>query len=158
MIKAIAFLLILTGFVGLTMGVLGIFGKDIVALHPWALTILGLIFFLGGISLLKRRRDTDEIWITNDELRSTNDLRLAYTEGWVFEFNCSKSRMPRTLAFVIRISFLLQGPQLISDWKLQNTVLVFYFFIAGGANGFNGLSHAEDSHTISDSKCKFWCV
>jgi hypothetical protein len=61
MIKAIAMLLTLVGFVALTMGVLGIFGKDIVDLHPWALTILGLIFFLGGISLLKRRRDTDEI-------------------------------------------------------------------------------------------------
>lgn len=61
MIKVVALLLTLTGFVGLTMGVLGIFGKDLVTLHPWALTILGLIFFLGGISLLKRRRDTDEI-------------------------------------------------------------------------------------------------
>ena len=61
MIKAIALLLTLVGFVGLTMGVLGIFGQDLVNLHPWALTILGLIFFSGGISLLKRRRDTDEI-------------------------------------------------------------------------------------------------
>lgn len=60
MIKAIAFLLTLTGFVGLTMGVLGIFGPNIVPLHPWALAILGLIFFSGGISLLKRRRDADE--------------------------------------------------------------------------------------------------
>ena len=61
MIKAIAFLLTLAGFVALTMGVLGIFGQNIVSLHPWALAILGLIFFTGGISLLKRRRDTDEI-------------------------------------------------------------------------------------------------
>lgn len=61
MIKTIALLLTLAGFVGLTMGVLGIFGKDIVNLHPWALAILGIIFFSGGISLLKRRRDTDEI-------------------------------------------------------------------------------------------------
>ena len=61
MIKATALLLTLIGFVGLTMGVLGIFGKDLVDLSPWALAILGLIFFSGGISLLKRRRDTDEI-------------------------------------------------------------------------------------------------
>jgi hypothetical protein len=61
MIKALALLLTLTGFVGLIMGVLGIFGKDLVDLHPWALAILGIIFFSGGISLLKRRRDTDEI-------------------------------------------------------------------------------------------------
>jgi F0F1-type ATP synthase assembly protein I len=60
MIKAIAFLLTLVGFVSLTMGVLGIFGENIVDIHPWALAILGLIFFSGGISLLKRRRDTDE--------------------------------------------------------------------------------------------------
>jgi hypothetical protein len=61
MIKAIALLLTLFGFVALTMGVLGLFGEDIVEINPWALTILGFIFFLGGISLLKRRRDTDEI-------------------------------------------------------------------------------------------------
>jgi hypothetical protein len=61
MIKGLAFLLTLFGFVALSMGVLGIFGKQIVNISPWALAILGLIFFLGGISLLKRRRDTDEI-------------------------------------------------------------------------------------------------
>jgi len=55
MIKAIALLLTLTGFVSLTMGVLGIFGEDIIDLHPWALSILGLIFFSGGISLLKTK-------------------------------------------------------------------------------------------------------
>lgn len=41
MIKAIALLLTLVGFVSLTMGVLGIFGENIVDLHPWALAILG---------------------------------------------------------------------------------------------------------------------
>ena len=61
MIKAIAMLLTLFGFVALSMGVLGLFGEDIVAVSPWALTILGFIFFLGGLSLLKRRRDTDEV-------------------------------------------------------------------------------------------------
>ena len=61
MIKAMAFLLTLVGFVALTMGVLGIFGTDIVDINPWALAILGLIFFTGGLGLLKRRRDTDEI-------------------------------------------------------------------------------------------------
>ena len=61
MIKAMAFLLTLVGFVALTMGVLGIFGTDIVDINPWALAILGLIFFTGGLSLLRRRRDTDEI-------------------------------------------------------------------------------------------------
>ena len=61
MIKALALLLTLVGLVSLAMGVLGIFGPDIVDISPWALAILGLIFFSAGISLLKRRRDTDEI-------------------------------------------------------------------------------------------------
>jgi F0F1-type ATP synthase assembly protein I len=61
MIKALALLLTLVGFVGLTLGVLGIFGDNIVDIHPWALAILGLIFFSGGIGLLKKQRDTDEI-------------------------------------------------------------------------------------------------
>jgi len=61
MIKVFALILSLIGFVGLILGVLGIFGKDLVALHPWALAILGLIFLGAGIGLLKRRRDTDEI-------------------------------------------------------------------------------------------------
>ena len=61
MIKVFALILALIGFVGLILGVLGIFGKDLVALSPWALAILGLIFFVAGISLLKKRRDTDEI-------------------------------------------------------------------------------------------------
>jgi len=60
-IKVFALILALIGFVGLILGVLGIFGKDLVSLSPWALAILGLIFFGAGIGLLKRRRDTDEI-------------------------------------------------------------------------------------------------
>ena len=61
MIKILALILTLVGIFGLIMGVLGIFGKDLVALSPWALAILGLIFFGSGIGLLKRRRDTYEI-------------------------------------------------------------------------------------------------
>lgn len=61
MIKIIATVLTLIGFVGLILGVLGIFGRDLVALSPWALAILGIIFFGAGIGMLKRRKDTDEI-------------------------------------------------------------------------------------------------
>jgi hypothetical protein len=61
MIKGMAMVLVLFGFIGLILGVLGIFGRDLVALSPWALAILGFIFFIAGIGLLKRRRDTDEI-------------------------------------------------------------------------------------------------
>jgi hypothetical protein len=55
MIKAIALVLTLVGFVGLILGILGIFGKDLVPLSPWALAILGLIFFGSGISLFKKK-------------------------------------------------------------------------------------------------------
>ena len=61
MIKILAMVLILLGAIGLVMGVLGLFGPNISALSPWALAILGIIFFISGIGLLKRRRDTDEI-------------------------------------------------------------------------------------------------
>jgi len=61
MIKIVAVVLLLAGVVGLILGVPGIFGRDLVATSPWALAILGLIFFTSGIGLLKRRRDTDEI-------------------------------------------------------------------------------------------------
>ena len=61
MIKGIGTVLTLVGVIGLILGVFGIFGRDIVALSPWALAILGLIFFGAGIGLLKRRKDTDEV-------------------------------------------------------------------------------------------------
>lgn len=61
MIKILALVLVILGIVGLILGVLGIFGPNVVALSPWALAILGFIFFVAGIGLLKRRRDTDEV-------------------------------------------------------------------------------------------------
>jgi len=61
MIKILAMVLVLIGIIGLIMGVLGIFGPNLVTLSPWALAILGFVFFVSGIGLLKRRRDTDEI-------------------------------------------------------------------------------------------------
>jgi hypothetical protein len=61
MIKILALILVVLGIAGLVMGVLGIFGRNITSLSPWALAILGFIFFVSGIGLLKRRRDTDEI-------------------------------------------------------------------------------------------------
>ena len=61
MIKIVAVILLIAGIVGLVLGVPGIFGRDIVQMSPWALAILGIIFFTSGIGLLKRRRDTDEI-------------------------------------------------------------------------------------------------
>lgn len=61
MIKIVAVVLLVAGVVGLILGVPGIFGRDLVQMSPWALAILGIIFFTSGIGLLKQRRDTDEI-------------------------------------------------------------------------------------------------
>ena len=61
MIKILALILVIIGMAGLVLGVLGIFGPNLVVLNPWALAILGFIFFASGIGLLKLRRDTDEI-------------------------------------------------------------------------------------------------
>jgi hypothetical protein len=61
MIKILALILVVLGIAGLILGVLGIFGPNVVMLSPWALAILGFIFFVSGIGLLKRRRDTDEV-------------------------------------------------------------------------------------------------
>ena len=61
MIKILALILTIAGIFGLILGILGIFGRNIVTLSPWALALLGVIFFAAGIGLLKRRRDTDEV-------------------------------------------------------------------------------------------------
>lgn len=59
MIKTLALILTIAGMLGLVLGILGIFGKDIIAtVSPWALAILGLIFFTSGIGLLKKRSDS----------------------------------------------------------------------------------------------------
>mgnify|MGYP001207964950 CR=1 FL=1 len=55
MIRTLGLILTIAGIVGLVLGVLGIFGQDLVKLSPWALSILGLIFFTSGIGLLKKR-------------------------------------------------------------------------------------------------------
>jgi F0F1-type ATP synthase assembly protein I len=60
MIKGLGFVLTIFGIGGLILGVMGIFGRNYTDFSPWALGILGLIFFSSGIGLLKRRRDTDE--------------------------------------------------------------------------------------------------
>ena len=58
MIRILAFILTIGGMIALVLGVLGIFGNDFTSLNPWALTILGTVFFLAGVSMLKYRKDT----------------------------------------------------------------------------------------------------
>ena len=57
MIRILALILTIGGMISLILGVLGIFGNNFVALSPYALAILGGIFFLAGVSMLKYRKD-----------------------------------------------------------------------------------------------------
>lgn len=54
MLKAVGLILLIAGAVGLSLGIIGIFGTSLTSISPWALAILGLIFFSSGIGLLKR--------------------------------------------------------------------------------------------------------
>ncbi len=60
MIKILGFILTIGGAIALVLGILSVFGSLDVGLSPWALIILGVIFFFAGIGLLKKRNDTDE--------------------------------------------------------------------------------------------------
>lgn len=68
MIKTLGIIMTIGGAIALVMGVLGIFGSLALTINAWALTIIGFIFFIAGISLIKRRKDPDEI---EAEKRST---------------------------------------------------------------------------------------
>ncbi len=61
MIKIIGVVLLVLGALGLILGIVGIFGSDVLGVNSWALAIIGIIFFSSSIGLLKQRRDTDEI-------------------------------------------------------------------------------------------------
>lgn len=65
MIKILAVVLLVGGAISLVMGVLGIFGSLALMISPWALAILGFVFFIAGISMLKYRKDTDEVAVDN---------------------------------------------------------------------------------------------
>lgn len=60
MIKILGFILTIAGGISLVMGILGVFGSMDIGMSPWALIILGIVFFFAGIGLLKRQKDTDE--------------------------------------------------------------------------------------------------
>ena len=60
MIKILGFILTIAGAIMLIFGVLGAFGSVNPGMNPWALAILGVIFFFAGIGLLKHRKDTDQ--------------------------------------------------------------------------------------------------
>ena len=60
MIKILGFILTIIGGIGLVMGILSVFGSMDVGMSPWALIIIGIVFFFAGIGLLKHRKDTDQ--------------------------------------------------------------------------------------------------
>ncbi len=66
MIKILGFILTIGGAIALIMGVLGAFGSMNSGLSPWALIILGVVFFFAGIGLLKYRKDTDQVEAENN--------------------------------------------------------------------------------------------
>ena len=65
MIKILAGIMLIGGAIALIMGVLGVFGSVALMMNPWALAILGFVFFIAGISMLKYRKDTDEVAVEN---------------------------------------------------------------------------------------------
>ena len=60
MIKILGIVLVVGGMISLVLGVFGIFGS-LKVVSPWAFAIVGLIFFLSGIGIVKRKKDTDEV-------------------------------------------------------------------------------------------------
>tara|TARA_B100002049_G_C15926328_1_gene310250 strand:- start:406 stop:609 length:204 start_codon:yes stop_codon:yes gene_type:complete len=67
MIKILAIIMVVGGAISLVVGIMGVFGSMSTGVSPWALAILGGIFFLSGISLLKYRKDTDVIDAENKQ-------------------------------------------------------------------------------------------
>ncbi len=61
MIKILGLIFTVCGAVALIFGIMGIFGNFETGLSPWAMGILGIVFFFAGIGLLKNKKDTDEI-------------------------------------------------------------------------------------------------
>lgn len=61
MIKTLGIIMTVGGAIALVIGILGVFGSIALIINAWALTIIGFIFFIAGISLIKRRKDTGDI-------------------------------------------------------------------------------------------------
>jgi uncharacterized membrane protein len=60
--KILGTVLVSFGLLGLVPGVLGIFEKqDMLGVNSWALTILGGLFFISGIGLIKSIRSNTEV-------------------------------------------------------------------------------------------------
>jgi len=60
MIKILGLIMTIAGSVALIMGVLGAFGSLETGINPWALVILGVVFFFAGVGMLNSKTDTDK--------------------------------------------------------------------------------------------------
>lgn len=60
MIKTLALIMTLGGAIALVVGVLAIFDNLSISLSPYAVAILGVVFFFAGISLLKYANKSDK--------------------------------------------------------------------------------------------------
>lgn len=61
MIKILAIILLIGGAISLVLGVLGIFGSISLNVQSLGFGNFGIYFFIAGMSMLKRRKDTDEV-------------------------------------------------------------------------------------------------
>ncbi|HET7361018.1 MAG TPA: hypothetical protein VFI78_03710 [Salinimicrobium sp.] len=61
MIRTLAIIILILGGLSLIFGIFGIFGDVSLIFSPYALTILGVVLFIVGFSMLKSRKDTDEV-------------------------------------------------------------------------------------------------
>ncbi len=51
--KISGLILLFLGVVGLVIGLFGLFGDSLTKQNPWIFSILGILFFIAGINLLK---------------------------------------------------------------------------------------------------------
>ena len=60
--KILGVLLVALGLLGLVPGVLGIFEKrEFLGINSWALTLLGVLFFMSGIGLIQSIRSRTDV-------------------------------------------------------------------------------------------------
>jgi uncharacterized membrane protein YdbT with pleckstrin-like domain len=61
MIKILGLIMTVGGAIALILGTLSAFGSMNLGGGQWPAIILGVIFFFAGISLIKYRKDTDQV-------------------------------------------------------------------------------------------------
>lgn len=60
MLKYLGLVFTIFGAIALVLGIIGIFGANLIRINSWALAILGIIFFSSGLGLLKKSEGADK--------------------------------------------------------------------------------------------------